>query len=616
VGWKLDSMTPFGPILTRELRSVARRTRTFRRRCSFSIAALLVIGSAYLLAEAAIRGQASARFMAAFSESVFVSIFFTQILLTIFVVPACVAVVIAEEKDRRTLTDLLTTRLTSAEIVLGKVAAGLVQYTAWLASGVPILLLIPLLGGVDLRWVLLTTAATGSTAYFVAGLSIVISTAARSSGKAVGEAVGLASLWLFVPAFLRAVVPFRFPRLWAWTQPVIDWVLASSPSSVLLAIWGVGPGWSVYDSIIWMIGLQLVAGSVLAAWAVARFRGASRCQDYSDGDTSDRSRSPSGLSAWVRRWFLRRPPCGEDPIIWKELYFSRRRSFGEILAVVVALAVCGVLGYATFIFARPAFGEQLEYGFTSAALEIRRTEFNQFLRIVTSWVEFFTTLIAAGIAATGLTEERARETWDSLLSTPLCPWELIRGKMIGAAWRVRWGALLLVALWSVGVLAGSIHPLGWGAALVLLAASIWLVTALGTYASLVSRDMGQASNWTLIPVLLLSGSFLVCYVRPVGKTVMLGSGSAPFVNALVLVSPADVREVGTSHGQRPFGPIRAMGLFTNERPGAVLQTYLLAVVAATSAAAWLSRAAVARFDQIAGRPQPIGSPPGSSVSCG
>jgi ABC-type transport system involved in multi-copper enzyme maturation permease subunit len=600
---EFDSMITIGPILSRELRSVARRPRTFRRRCSFAIAMLLVLGLLYLFSFILNQNKLSSRSMVVLSESAFFSIVFTQVLLTILVVPACVAVVIAEEKERRTLTHLAITRLTSAEIVVGKLAAGLVQYAACLATGLPVLILLPLLGGVDPRWVLLATAGTASTAYFVAGLSIVVSTAAPRAGKAVGEAVGLAMLWVVLPFLVQLIVPVKYPRLWPWAHPVNAWVLASSPSGLLLAAWGIGPGWRLFDAIVWMIGLQLAAGSVLIAWAVARFRGACRRHEDTDGAATGFGRAQSRLWAAIAPRLLKRPPCGENPILWKELRTSRPRSLAELLGVLVALGLVVVLGYATFVFARPACLEQVEYGLGPAGSEVRRTEFNQFLRIVTSWVEFFTVLAAAGIAATGLTEERARETWDSLLATPLGAQEIIQAKMIGAGWKVRWGALVLVVLWSVGVLAGSIHPLGFGAALLALIASIWLMTALGTYASLVSRDTAQASNRALIPALLLSGSFLVCYLGPRNTTVVLGAGSAPFVNYLSLVSHADVRDVAINRGRKPFSPIREIGLYTDERPSGVLAAFLLATVASSLAAAWLSRAAIARFDGAAGRPQ-------------
>ena len=174
--------------------------------------------------------------------------------------------------------------------------------------------------------------------------------------------------------------------------------------------------------------------------------------------------------------------------------------------------------------------------------------------------------------------------------------------------RCRWGALLLVALWSIGLLAGSIHPLGWVAAVFLLGASIWLMTAPGIYGSLISRDTAQASNRALIPALVLLSCFIVCYlVPPRFRTVALGAASAPFVNFLSLLSHADVREVVSYRGQKPFSPIRGMGLYTDETPAAVLATFSICAVASTVAAAWLSRLAVARFDRAAGRPHLAGA---------
>ncbi len=599
------SVILIGPILSRELRSLARRPRTFRRRCSLSIAVLLSVGLPYLLFAIVNRGPLSSRSMAVFSEFVIVNVIFTQIVLTIWLVPACVAVVVAEEKERRTLTHLAMTRLTSAEIVVGKLAAGLVQYAAWLATGLPMLILLPLLGGVDPRWVLLITAGTASTAYFVAGLSIVVSTAAPRAGKAVGEAAGLTMLWVIVPFLVQLLVPLRLPRLWPWVKPVNDWVLASSPSSLLMAALGrgMGPGWRLLDSIAWMIGLQIAVGTLVVAYAVAGFRRACRRYEENDGATTGLDSLHSELWAEVGEGLLQRPPCGENPVLWKELHTLRPRRFAELLGVLVAFGFVILLGYVTFSFARPAFVEQSDYGLDPAGPVVRRMEFNQFLRFVTSLIEFLTVLAAAGVAAAGVTEERARETWDSLLATPLGAREIIHAKMIGAAWKVRWVALILVALWSVGVLAGSIHPIGLGAALLLLVAWMWLMTALGTYASLVSRDTAQASNRALIPALLLSGSFLACYLLPRNTTVVLGAGSAPFVNWLSLVSHADVREIVIDRGQKPFGPIREAGLNTGERPWGVLTAYLLTTLASMCAAAWLSRAAVARFDRAAGRPE-------------
>jgi hypothetical protein len=288
-------------------------------------------------------------------------------------------------------------------------------------------------------------------------------------------------------------------------------------------------------------------------------------------------------------------------MLWKEIHTARPAGLGEVLMVLLALGLVALIGYGTYRFARPAFLEWFAHGLGPPTSDIRRLEFNEFLRHVTSWVEFFTLLIAAGIAAEGITSERARATWDGLIATPLDGRTILGAKMLGAAWKVRWGVLLLVVLWSVGLLAGALHPLGFVAALVLLGVATWFMVALGTFMSLVSRDSAQASNRTLIPVLLASGSFLACALPTRISTILLGMGSVPFVNWLSLMSYRDVGELLS--GQRTFSRLAEIGVSTGEGPLRVLATCILGTAGTAAAAAGLSRAALARFDRAVGRPE-------------
>src|SRR5262249_32802786 len=141
-------------------------------------------------------GPLSIHELAGFAQSSFDAILFLQLALTGGLVPAFVAGLIAGERERRSLGNLLTTRLSSAEIILGKLLAGLLQYFACLATGFPIVGLLPLLGGVEPRVILLTYAGTVSLALFLTGLSIVVSIHAPRAGEAVRRTVGLELLWL------------------------------------------------------------------------------------------------------------------------------------------------------------------------------------------------------------------------------------------------------------------------------------------------------------------------------------------------------------------------------------------------------------------------------------
>ena len=171
--------------------------------------------------------------------------------------------------------------------------------------------------------------------------------------------------------------------------------------------------------------------------------------------------------------------------------------------------------------------------------------------------------------------------------------------MIGAAWNVRAGLLLLGLLWSVGLLAGALHPLGFAVALVLLGVATWFMVALGTFMSLVSRDAAQASNRTLIPVLILSGSFLVVYLPHRNATILMGVASVPLVNWLSLLSYHDIGAIVS--GQGTIRELAEIGVSTGEGPLRVLATCVLATAGTAAAAAGLTRATWARFDRTVGQ---------------
>jgi hypothetical protein len=243
--------------------------------------------------------------------------------------------------------------------------------------------------------------------------------------------------------------------------------------------------------------------------------------------------------------------------------------------------------------------EWIAYGFGATTPNVDRQSFNHFLRGISSLVELVSLLAVVSAGAEGVASERARATWDGLLATPLDGREVLRAKMIGAAWKARWGVVLLIALWSAGLLAGSLHPLGVAAAVLVLGVSTWFMAALGTYASLVARDVAQAATWTTVLVPLLAVSFLACYMPAPTGSILMGTGSLPLVNWLCLVSYGDVRE---AIGQGTFN-LQIMGIFTDEGPLRVAATCLLGTTGYAIGAAWLTRSAFARFDRVVGRPE-------------
>ena len=85
------------------------------------------------------------------------------------------------EKDRRTLDFLLATRLSNAEIVLGKLAACMTFLAVEFAAGLPIMLPLHPLGGIDLRLILLAYAGLMTTGFFTIALAVWVSARATNA---------------------------------------------------------------------------------------------------------------------------------------------------------------------------------------------------------------------------------------------------------------------------------------------------------------------------------------------------------------------------------------------------------------------------------------------------
>ena len=174
--------------------------------------------------------------MARLGQSLFATFATVQGIAVLFLTPTLVAGVIADERQRKTLHYLLASRLSSGEIILGKLAARLLHVGVFLGLGLPILSLLSLFGGVDPLGVVAYYAATISTAFFLASLSILVSTYARRPREAISLVYMLEVAWLFLPSMIEAIGPragWPWNEIYPWIAPVNAWVAATSPASLL-----------------------------------------------------------------------------------------------------------------------------------------------------------------------------------------------------------------------------------------------------------------------------------------------------------------------------------------------------------------------------------------------
>src|SRR3954470_23033174 len=109
-----------------------------------------------------------ARFAREFTDAFLV----VQLAAVLLLTPAYAAGAVAEERQRGTLDDLLVTDLSAAAIVLGKLGARWLHVAGGLLTGLPVLSLAQLWGGIDLGQLLAGFAVTALTSFTLTALSL------------------------------------------------------------------------------------------------------------------------------------------------------------------------------------------------------------------------------------------------------------------------------------------------------------------------------------------------------------------------------------------------------------------------------------------------------------
>jgi len=508
-----------GPVVRYELITTARRGRFYVVRVVYGMLLLVQLFVLFQTWELHHPGGGTIAEIHEFAEDAFIQFAAAQGLALLCLIPALVAGVIADEHRRKTLHYLLASRLSSAEIVLGKLGARLVHVAAFVALGLPVVSLLLLYGGINPVNVFYVYSGTFTLVLFVAGFSILISTLARRPREAVLAVYGLGALWLLGPIAIEPYAEHLASPL-GWVEPVNLWLLQSNPvvvwslATTVIHDWTIGrsrPVWFVRgfeSSFYWMVGIQGAFGLLFLALAVAvlrPMRGSSWpgsrphtgwwTRLSARAQAIGRSRAAAPLA---RNELLiaasERPACGDDPMLWKERYIRMGGGLKWLGSRPVALFFGVLLGCFLVDAAFPLV-EDLISGRWRAGSWVT---LNTALRASSVALAVLAMLPVAAAAATSLTGEREQDTWVSLATTLLTPGEIIRAKQLGAVWSARWIGLALLVQWSAGILLGAIHPLGVLAAAAIAAIAAWLTAAVGVTASARAKNSTRALGVTFI----------------------------------------------------------------------------------------------------------------------
>jgi ABC-type transport system involved in multi-copper enzyme maturation permease subunit len=453
-----------GPILQKELRVASRRRRSYLLRCAYVLLLTLYIAIIWISAVSFARSGAMSRAqmqVAAYTITrgvVWFQFFGAQAVMLILMSTA-----ISEEVYRRTLGVLMTTPLSSRQVVSNKFLSRLLQVLLLVATSLPPLAVVRVLGGIAWGYVIASLCVTAATVVFVGSVSLFFSTLCRRAH------IGLAlSLWSL--AFVFAVVPtLVHPHVWTSRSNLAQ--LAAMNPYVLLKFFPSlpAPGVPVIGAravvtccLVLLLGAWLVlacAERLVVRVALRRAMGEPVLLDrlrrgHFRSVATDRRRGR-------QRTRIRR--VAGPPLIWKELTctLSRRETFishtilgAEITLILIAYMFPMMMSVIPYEFLHLTY----VFGFLGAAV-----------------------LLTITASANVISTERESRTWPLLLLTPLTDREILLGKFVGVLRRCGPVWLVLLAYVAGFTYGGCFHPLAIAQVAMITLSTLLFLSATGFY---------------------------------------------------------------------------------------------------------------------------------------
>lgn len=517
-------MRLLGPVFWYDLVGIARRQRVTLWRVTY--AATLLIALLVLYSEKLPRaglfsgGRVRPEDLAAFGVAFFATFIVVQFAVVILLTPALAASALADERSGNRLVFLLTTHLTNREIVAGKLFTRLMQVAFLVLTGLPVLALTQLFGGVDPALVLAAFLALGLAGLSLACVGLSCGIRAKKPQNAAWRAyqivllyaaISVATIWYFQLPFGQGATftpvglpgaPMRWmqspkyvpPTDPDWWQVALESFNAGNPYFAYRLIecetgratpFVAALAIALRDFAIFHLAVALVAGG----YAILRLRAIAAAQ-------------VAGIAAARNKYLkaVKHPPIRDRPVLWKEIYCeSKPRQ--RWLAVFFSRWFF----FISFLPAWVIFLLALDHGY--GMLE---TYTLMFLRFGGTLVACLLCLRAAMQAARSVAGENERSTLDSLLTTSLRPSEIIAGKWWGALLSCRWMLLWLLVHWCLGALTMAIE---WYSVPILFVTTTEFAAfsvSVGTCCAAWSRTGKQALAVTLL--ILIVGTTLLPWI--------------------------------------------------------------------------------------------------------
>ena len=421
-----------GPVFSREAAVAPRRTRMYVGRAAYVAALLLVMSTAWLI----LSGTQIVRDLgdfARFGAVLFQILAPLQAAVAVFFSALLAASAVAQEKDRRTLVLLLLTHLSNGELVLGKLAASLLNVAVLLAAALPLFMIAALLGGVSFGQIGRAYAVTLASVAACGSLGSTLALWREKTFQALATTVLALVLWLALGEIVAAGAlgqSLAGMSCAGWAAAVSPWraiLLATHPylqSQPALGPLGTPVHLFVLAASAAAVGLNVLSVAMVRRWNCSSDGGLPLGED----DPQRQAESVDGAAAASRPAASSTRCVWDNPVLWREI---RTWAYGrKILAIrLVYLLLFGVA--AVWLRWTAACGDGMTVAQGAAIL-------------APLWL--LSLVLVNAQSVTAMTSERDSRALDLLLVTDLTPKEIVFGKLGGAFYNTKEMVLLPMAL--------------------------------------------------------------------------------------------------------------------------------------------------------------------------
>ncbi len=496
----------FSPVFARDAAIVARRRSTYWLRAGYALVMLLFVGLTFWgvsLSAMQLAGAARLQAFQRLAPGVAMAMAWVQFLGLAFIAPNVAGSALTDERRNRTLATLASTPLSSAEIVFGLFASRWLQLALVSLLATPLLFALRAFGGLEVEYVVATSAIALSTAALAVALTLLGSTFATKASGAAGFAIGALVALSVLPgvSFLawnyfvgpgsnptqQAMTTFMSPPLAMGVVAMSSLRAARLPLGLSFTeFWIIASGVYAGLAVLVCAGTSLILRRVMLRVAaheatpgsrlVARLRkGTPEPQPAAAGPAPATPAQPGKkrpLAAAAER--LSRT-VGDQPVLWREV---RQRAFKRPALTIVYFIVATVATIFVYAINRGS-GRGVTVGINGLAM-------------------FLFVLQAFAASAGAVTDEVQGRTWSVLLTTTLRPRDILLGKAIGAARRLTLIPAFVLTLLLILTVLGHFNPIGLVQVALVYAGVAALLCPAGAVLSLVSRKTTTATSLNML----------------------------------------------------------------------------------------------------------------------